>query len=103
MNAQAIAKNDITAASHGVPSVTQLPFVLERADGTKVLWAVRPEGDWSIDCATGAAFGEALIGHMQEADNPSILGLVAQAITERGVWSGVECGFFQRLSEAAIR
>lgn len=92
-----------TSAFNPIPTVYDLPFVSPGSDGTKDLWAVSTAGNWAAECDTGARHGAALIAFMQETENPSILGLIVQCISQRGTWSGVECGFFHTIAAATLR
>ncbi len=84
-------------------TITDLPFVVAHADGQKNLWSVQAAGDWASDCVTGADYGSTLLSYMRQADNPSTLGLIVQAMAQRGEWTGVECGFLHAIAEAALR
>jgi hypothetical protein len=59
--------------------------------------------DFSADNATGADHAAALLHHMKEAANPTLLGIVAREIVERGAWSGIEIGFFHHIAATAVR
>lgn len=58
-------------------------------------------GDYTADNATGADHAAALLHHMKEAANPTLLGIAAREIVERGVWTGVEVGFFHHIAATA--
>jgi hypothetical protein len=78
---------------------------LMQPDGTrKVLDYWRPirTGDWSTDCATGRVYAVKLIDWMKFHDDPLALTNVVKAITRKGVFTGVETGFFQIVAESLM-
>jgi hypothetical protein len=63
-------------------------------------WAPTRTGDYAQDCRTGSAYGRELLSYMHRNNNPTILRHVCAAM--RNEFGGVEAGFFQAISQAAI-
>jgi hypothetical protein len=74
-------------------STTDLPFVCGMD-----LWVTTPAHVWADDNATGRQYADALVDY---AGPPSLLCFVVQAMGPKDHWSGIEVGFFHRLSERA--
>lgn len=83
----------------------ELSFVAtDTVDGISKISAWQPSraNDHSIDCQRGREYFRELREFMREGDNTVYLCRVMSAMVSAGVWSGVEIGFTQALSEAAV-
>ena len=65
-------------------------------------WSPEVSGVWANDNATGRNMAEGLLDQMRSGDNPALLGHVVKSMIASGGYTGVEVGFFQRLSESLI-
>lgn len=68
--------------------LSTLPFVKDEN-----AWAPQRTGNYEKDCATGRAYGKALIDFIRERESPQVFGHIARAMTAGGVFEGVEVGF----------
>lgn len=66
------------------------------------LWVVEPTGDWGADNRTGNGYADVLLAHIEQSGNHPLLGQVCRQIGRAAIWSGIEAGFYQRLSERAV-
>lgn len=62
-------------------------------------WSPKISDDWAEDTARGKAYADEAVACIRVNDNPSALGHVIKAMIGKGGYSGVETGFFHRLSE----
>lgn len=58
-----------------------------------------PIGDWATDTQRGRDFADTLVERMKTTQNPTLLGRLVKNLVADGRYSGVEVGFFQRISE----
>lgn len=72
-------------------------FACVGAAGTD-LWPDTPSEGWGQDNAVGRERANDLLAVMRRTDNPALLGHVVEAIGKRGVYAGIETGFFHELS-----
>ena len=78
-----------------------LPFV-RVARGQKDFWVpVAETGNWGSDNKIGRTYADALVGACKAGELGMVLGHVAQAITAKQRFGGIEVGFFNRLGEIA--
>lgn len=79
-----------------------LPFVRMPLGAPAQLWVVEPSGDWAVDNETGHGYADVLLAHIAATENHPLLGQVCREIGRRDTRSGIEAGFFQRISERAV-
>ena len=65
-------------------------------------WQPRVTGDWSADTTTGRKMADQMIKEITESANPTLLGHLMKSMVGHGDWTGVEVGFFHRLSDHMI-
>lgn len=67
-------------------------------------WVDAATGDWSKDCAIGRTRAELFTRHLTDRHeiHPFFIRSM-RTVVERGQFTGVEVGFFQRLMELATR
>ncbi len=65
-------------------------------------WVDAATGDWESDCLTGRQRADVLVSELRNREDlyPRFLRSM-KTVVERGHWTGVEVGFFQRLMELA--
>lgn len=56
-------------------------------------------GDWNADNAAGRAYADEFVQMIRDKESPTALYHTVKAMEGQGAWSGVEVGFFHRLSE----
>lgn len=82
------------------PDVPSFMRWRERGRGLDV-WAVKPTGDWGVDCATGEEMALDFVMFWRTSERGSQcvawLGDIGRAIGKKGDTSGVVCGFFTML------
>jgi hypothetical protein len=80
---------------------TSLPFV--QVEGNRRdYWAPAAEtGNWGEDNRIGRSYADALVAECEAGELGMMLSHVAQAITVKGRYGGIEVGFFNRLGEIA--
>lgn len=78
-----------------------LPFV-QVLGNRRDYWAPAAEtGSWGEDNRLGRSYADALVAKCQAGELGMMLSHVAQAITEKQRYGGIEVGFFNRLGEIA--
>lgn len=78
---------------------------LSRGDLTQCgdFWCPARTGDWAADNITGRLYADRVISELQgEAKAPNFLGSIVRDMVRKGIYSGVEVGFFQRIAEVLI-
>jgi len=65
-------------------------------------WSPKISDDWHDDTVRGRAYADEVIAFIREHRNPTILGHVIKAMIGKGGYTGVEVGFFHRLSDCLI-
>lgn len=65
-------------------------------------WCPTITGDWAEDNARGRAYADEAMGRLACHQNPTVLGHIIKSIIGKASWSGVEVGFFHRVSEYLI-
>ncbi len=65
-------------------------------------WMPMVTGDWATDNATGRKHADALVARMNESNNPTMLAHTMKSMVGNGDWTGVEVGFFYRISEVLM-
>lgn len=65
-------------------------------------WMPMVTGDWATDNATGRRHADAIVARMRESNNPTLLAHTMKSMVGNGDWTGVEIGFFHRISETLI-
>jgi len=87
------------AAGSATPTLGHLPFTGLRADEGVAVWSP-PEvsGDWAEQCIVGREFGNAAVDYIRASGDHALLSAVVRAIADRGTFTGVEAGFFSRVS-----
>lgn len=81
--------------------ITYPSFMSDRRYNTQsiISWAPVVTGEWGKDTAQGKVYADEAMAHIRQRDNPSILGHVMKSMIGQAAWSGVEVGFFHRISE----
>lgn len=81
--------------------ITYPSFMSDRRHNTQsiISWAPIVTGDWGKDTAQGKVYADEAMAHIRIKENPSILGHVMKSMIGQAAWSGVEVGFFHRISE----
>lgn len=107
MTALAVAKNSRSLSlDEDSSALKALPFVRERrlkevaASKNKFgrdFWTVRKTGDWAADVHIGEDLADALFAYVVRFRGAWLLPWVVSDIVNKGDWSGVECGFFNRI------
>lgn len=64
---------------------------------------IEPSGVNSEDNRTGRDLAKKLIEDMRDREAPFLLGHTVKAMIERGRYGAIEIGFFQQISEIALR
>lgn len=83
-------------------AILDLPFVASMGSVVTDYWATPPEsGDWAADNWTGRSYADGLFAACTDGELGMVLSHVANAITARGEYGGIEVGFFNRLGEIA--
>lgn len=62
-------------------------------------WSPEVTDDWGVDTAQGKVYADEAIAFIRVKQNPTVIGHVIKAMIGRGAWTGVEVGFFHRISE----
>jgi hypothetical protein len=75
------------------PAAAALPFVRTQDDETIRFWVPERSGDYAVDCETGRRYARDLLVLIRSEGNPALFGSVIRAISEVGVFGGVEIGF----------
>lgn len=65
---------------------------LSFVEGTCV-WKPERTGDYEIDCAKGRSYAEELLQFIRSRQAPQVFGHVSRAMTDGGIFDGVETGF----------
>ena len=86
---------------------TVLSFVADRkatpdCPHRRDFWAVKPTGDWGDDNLIGEAYARDALAYICRTGDLFLLGHVVSSIARRGSTSGIECGFFQVITEALL-
>jgi len=85
-----------------LPNVEVVPLPLScvncKTDGSPDLWTPVAVGNWKTDNETGVRHADDVIDRMQQQDHPFLLGHTVKAMIEKGVYGGVEVGFFNHLA-----
>jgi hypothetical protein len=97
-----------TKASSAKPDpTTALSFVAERdkktrklTDNGRVWWSIEGTGDYLIDCGAGARLAEEFLRYHNATREHFILGWIVRDMIAKGRFTGVEVGFFRRISRA---
>jgi hypothetical protein len=92
------------------PARPELSFVTERDKKTRKLtdhgcdwWSVTAAGDYAADCNTGVQLAEEFLRHLnrnRELCRTSELGWIVRDMIAKGRFTGLEVGFFSRISRA---
>lgn len=61
-------------------------------------WAVSPTGRWELDRFIGRKLADEFLLYYQQDRFQSLLGLIVKDMIAKGRFTGIECGFFTRLS-----
>lgn len=78
---------DANLAQQTNPGLDRVPGIVNGE------WAPVRSGDYAKDCQLGRDLGAQLLEHIRDEDNPMLFGTVMRAITQAGVFEGVEIGF----------
>lgn len=65
-------------------------------------WLPEITGDWRTDNDRGKRYADEMVSCISMHQNPTSLGHMVKAMIGKGSWSGVEVGFFHRISEYII-
>ena len=68
---------------------------------TQDFWDIESSGDWADDNRDGRAFADQFLT-LLTPERPFLLGWTVRSMINKGRWSGVECGFWQRVTERLI-
>lgn len=66
-------------------------------------WAPKVTGTWGTDTAQGKTYADEAIQCIRNAGNPTALAHTVKAMVSKASWTGVEVGFFHRISEVLIQ
>jgi len=65
-------------------------------------WSPEISGDWREDTSRGKQYADETIACIRSHNNPTALAHVIKSMVGAGNWTGVEVGFFHRISEYLI-
>lgn len=66
-------------------------------------WSPDITGDWVTDTAVGKEYADEAVRCIRNKQNPSALGHLIKAMIGKGGYTGVEVGFFHRMSEHLLK
>lgn len=67
-----------------------------------MFWVPTVTGKWDTDNCTGQKIAGDLLERIASSGNPTLLGHLMKSMVGHGDWTGVEVGFFHRLSEHIV-
>lgn len=66
-------------------------------------WSPKGTGDWEHDTRLGKRYADEMIHWIREHKNPTIFGHIVKSMIGKGGYSGVEVGFYHRISEHLLK